>query len=127
MFSATVSWSSRPRSWCTTEIPAACTSGQRTGSRIGAAVDRVARARIRGVEAGEDLDERRLARSVLPGEAVDLAGRDGQLDIGQYLRGPEGLAEPRTVRRAGTGIYLTPQADRKVCWYASLPYQALVV
>ena len=35
MFSATVSWSSRPRSWCTTEMPAACTSGHRTGSRTG--------------------------------------------------------------------------------------------
>ena len=45
------------------------------------------------VEACQYLDQRRLAGAVLPGQAVHLAGPDGEFDIHQDLDGPEGLAQ----------------------------------
>jgi hypothetical protein len=46
------------------------------------------------VEAGEDLDQGRLAGPVLPEEAVHLPGEQGQVDAAQRLRAAEALGEP---------------------------------
>ncbi len=45
------------------------------------------------VEAGEHLDEGRLARAVLPEEAVDLPGKDDQGDIPERMGPAEGLRQ----------------------------------
>ena len=48
---------------------------------------------ISGVHPGEDLDERRLARAVLPEERMDLAALDGEVDVAQGELGAEALCQ----------------------------------
>jgi hypothetical protein len=48
---------------------------------------------LRLVEPGEHLDQRRLARAVLPEEAVDLPGEHVQVDAAQRLRPAEALRQ----------------------------------
>ena len=48
---------------------------------------------VRGKHAGQNLDERALARSVLAREGVDTARSEGESDIGQHLHGPEALRD----------------------------------
>ena len=58
------------------------------------------------VEAGQDLDERRLARAVLAEQAVDLAAVDRQVDVVERPRTAEGLrqsAQRDDRRAAGPG------------------------
>ena len=74
--------------------------GQRQPYRL--AVDQELAA-VRIVEAGEDLDQRRLAGAVLPEEAVDLPGEQAQVDSAQRVRPAEALRElaqlePRRLR-----------------------------
>ena len=49
------------------------------------------------VDAGEHLDERRLARAVLAEDAVHLAGQDVEVDTAQRLHAGEGLRHARDV------------------------------
>ena len=50
---------------------------------------------IRGVHAGEHLDERRLARAVVADEGDDLALVDPEVDVGERLDRAEVLADRR--------------------------------
>ena len=62
-FSTTVSSSTRPRSWCTKPMPSSRNSPGGSGRHRLAGDHELAV--VRGVEAREDLDQRRLARAVL--------------------------------------------------------------
>ena len=48
---------------------------------------------VRVVEPGENLDQRRLPRAVLPEESVDLPGEQAQIDAAKRLRSAEALRE----------------------------------
>ena len=66
------------------------------------------------VEAGQDLDQRRLARAVLPEEAMDLPGEHVEVDVAQRLGPAEALRQgpqrqPRRLREVGHG-YFRPQS-----------------
>jgi len=59
------------------------------------AIDRDGAAAQR-IEAGNDVDQRRLARAVRPDQAQDLALAHIEIDIAQRLQSAEALARPRT-------------------------------
>ena len=81
-----------------------------------AAVEGEPRARVGGMDAGQDLDERRLARSVLPGQPVDLPGRDGEGDVAEHAYLAEGLVQTGEVQARGNGCRHDnpPQAPRNL-------------
>jgi hypothetical protein len=56
-------------------------------------VRRRARARRGFVETREDLDERRLARTVLPKQPMHFPGADGQIDAAERVYAAELLGE----------------------------------
>ena len=60
-------------------------------------------ARIRLVVAGEDLDDRGLAGSVLADEGVDLPDADVQVDVVEGPLSREGLAQPDDAQRGMIG------------------------
>src|SRR5206468_368463 len=60
-----------------------------------AAVDRV--------DAGDALDERRLARAVVADERGDLARVDGEVDVVQHVDGSEALVDARHLQQGGLG------------------------
>ena len=55
------------------------------------AVDQHRAAGLVPLDAGDDLDEGRLARSVLTGEAMNLAGDDIEINVGQRANTAEAL------------------------------------
>ena len=66
------------------------------------------------VEAGEDLDQRRLAGAVLPEEAVDLPGEHVEVDTAQRARPAEALRqvpqrETRRLRRGRPPLLQAPE------------------
>ena len=64
------------------------------------AADLQAASRVRRVKPRENLYQRRLARTVLAEEAVDLAGSDFKRSLIEGLLAPEGLAQvPKPKRR----------------------------
>lgn len=74
---------------------------------------------VRGVEAGQDLDERGLAGSVLAEQAVDLTAEDRQIGLAECLDAAEMLADATERQRGrlssrprvGTGsCYFSPQS-----------------
>ncbi len=60
------------------------------------------RSRVGLVRTGEDLDERRLPRAVLPKQAMDLAGVDGEVDTIQGAGTRERLLDARQSQEWGT-------------------------
>ncbi len=74
---------------------------------------------VRPVHSGEGLDQRRLARAVLTGEGVHLAGQQLQGDVPQGAYGAEGLRDAlqcqhrgrSRVRRVGHGGSSTTPAE----------------
>ena len=56
------------------------------------------------VDAGDALDERRLAGAVVADEGHDLAGRDVEVDLVERLHRAEAFETPRSSR---TGVSLT--------------------
>ena len=60
-------------------------------------------ARIAAVEAGDDLDERRLARAVLADQGVDRAAVEREAARAQRDHGPEGLHHPVEARARAAG------------------------
>ena len=69
----------RPRSWCTKRRPGLARRAVAERERV--AVDLGGPAVVGLVEAGEDLDQRRLAGAVLADERADLAGLDREADV----------------------------------------------
>jgi hypothetical protein len=53
------------------------------------------------VDAGEQLDQRRLAGPVLADDGVDLAGLEGEVDRLERVGRPEALVEPAQGRSGG--------------------------
>jgi hypothetical protein len=49
---------------------------------------------VRAPDAGDDLDECRLARAVVAGERYDLAGADVEVDAGEGVDRAEALLDP---------------------------------
>ncbi len=50
-------------------------------------------AAVDGVDAGDAFDQRRLAGAVVADEGADLAGVDGEIDLGEDLDGAEALGD----------------------------------
>ena len=90
MFSPTEKRGIRLRSWCTALMPAAIAS-RGDAKRDLAAVEEHP-ARVGPVDAGDDLDQRRLAGAVLAHQRVDLAGPEVERDVVERLDAGEGLA-----------------------------------
>jgi hypothetical protein len=66
------------------------------------AADLEAASRVGRVKTGENLDERRLAATVLAQKAVDFAWSDFKRRVVEGLLAPEGLAQvPKPKRRYG--------------------------
>ena len=53
---------------------------------------------VRGVEAAEDLDERRLAGAVLAQQAVNLAMKNGEAHVVERPRAAKALGKPRDAK-----------------------------
>ena len=64
---------------------------------------RDAPAGLRRVEAGEDLDERRLARTIAAEQPVHLAAAHGEIDIVERERPAEALGELFDNQRSSRG------------------------
>ena len=58
-------------------------------------------ARCRRVDAGQDLDQGRLARAVVPDEADDLVASDGDVDVAQRMHRPKILLDAREANDRG--------------------------
>ncbi len=71
---------------------------QRAGRRDGRPVQRE-RSRVRCDDAGEDLDQRGLARAVLPHQRVHLSGAKLQLHAFEHGHGAEALVDSRGVQQ----------------------------
>ena len=95
------------------------------------------RARVRPVDAGDDLDQRRLAGAVLAQQRMDLAGTDVEADVVQRPHAGERLAQAldRQHRRVRTSVFaalacigppwseLAAAATGRQC--ASVPFDAM--
>ncbi len=80
------------------------------------------RTRIRLVEAGQDLDQRRLAGAVLAEETVHLAAGDREVDIVERFRAAEMLGEARDAKNRD-GLGHRPghcRVTRRYCSFHSL-------
>ena len=117
-FSATLRSGNSRGSWWTTAIPRA-RAWAGPEMTVGLAVDDD-RPRVGLVDAGEDLDQRALARAVLPDQRMDAARAQVERHAGQGLRGCELLAdvgEPdaggsRGLRRDGDRHVAAPLRDQ---------------
>ena len=119
MFSATVSSGNSSSSWNTVAMPAACASCGPLKLDL-AAVD-PDRARVRPVDAGDDLDQRRLAGAVLAQKRMHLAGMDVEADIVQRPHAGKRLAQAfdRQHRRPGFGTFSALRCIGPPCARAS--------
>src|SRR5262249_5507969 len=90
------------------ETQPGCMSGGGTAELELLSFDAALGAGVRGMEAGEDLDQRRLSRTVLP-------------DQGMYFAGPD--VEIHRVQRPGSGERLAdvPERQHVVGHHATLP------
>ena len=90
MFSPTEKRGTRLRSWCTALMPAAIASRGEANCDLAAVEQHPAL--VGPVDAGDDLDQRRLAGAVLAHQRVDLAGLEVERDVVERLDAGEGLA-----------------------------------
>jgi hypothetical protein len=68
---------------------------------------------VGSMDAGQDLDQRGLARSVLPGQPVDLPGCDGESDVAEHAHLAEGLVQTSEIQARGNGCrHDNPQDPR---------------
>ena len=63
-------------------------------------------------DAGHDLDERALSRSVIADERRDAAGREPKADAFERGDAPEGLRDAVDLKRDGTRTHHPGEADR---------------
>ena len=116
-FWATVSRGTSATSWATSAIPRTSASRGEPNVTVVPRSDQVAL--ILREDAGDDLAQRGLAGAVLADERVDRAGPDGDRDIVESARRPEGLAERAhlemdgRVRRAGHGVSRSRSASAR--------------
>jgi len=97
MFSAALSSSNITVSWCTATMPAACEScaqAELLRLPIHAYLAGIAR-----VDAGEQLDQRRLAGAVLADQRECLAGTRVEVDALESMGGAKCLCMPRSVSK----------------------------
>ena len=64
---------------------------------------------IRGVDAGDDLDEGGFARPVFAGQAVDFSGRDLEVDVDQGSHAGEGFADVSHRQHRGVHVGSFPR------------------
>ena len=74
---------------------------QRVGRRIDGAAVEADLAGIGGVDAGEDLDQRRLAGAVLAEQRMHLAAPDVEVDVVERQRAGEALGQAADMARSG--------------------------
>ena len=64
---------------------------------------------VGGVDAGDRLDQRRLAGAVVADQADDLAGADGEVDPVQSLDRAESLAYSLQLEERSAGCHRQPE------------------
>ena len=109
MFSATVITGISMKCWCTIPIPAPIAS-RAERERDGLAVQQDL-ARVRPVEAVEDVHQRRLAGAVLAEQRVHLAAADVEVDVVVGDDARELLRMPRISRTSSSATCRDPNAE----------------